>query len=78
MQENLIKEKKNGVTRFQALQAITDVHEYAHGVWTIVNHFQKENEFEELLRSELSEEGLQCIITAAREKSYPLSLERLQ
>lgn len=66
------------MTRFQVLQAITDVHEYVHGVWSMAHSMKDEQEFENVLRSELSEEGRQCMLKAARSKDYPLSLERLQ
>ncbi len=63
--------------RFDVLQAMTDVEKYAGEVWCMVHRCQNEKEFKELLMSDLSEAGRQCMLNAAQ-NGYPLSLERLQ
>lgn len=65
------------MTRFDVLQAMTDAEKYADGVWSMVHRCQNEKEFKELLMSELSEDGRQCMLNAAQ-NGYPLSLKRLQ
>lgn len=65
------------MTRFDVLQAMTDVEEYARGVWCMVQRQKSEADFKELLMSELPEDGRQCMLNAAQ-SGYPLSLERLQ
>ncbi len=66
------------VTRFDVLRAMTDAGKYAGGVWCMVHRCKSAEEFERLLKSELSEDGRQCMLNAAQNGDYPLSLERLQ
>lgn len=66
------------MTRFQVFQAFTDAEGFAYSIWPIVHTMKTREEFIELLNSELTEEELQLIVTAAREGRYPVSLERLQ
>ena len=65
------------MTRFDVLQAMTDVEKYARHVWYVMKNCHDEKDVERIMRSELPEEGRQCILNAAQ-KGYPLSLERLQ
>lgn len=49
------------MTRFDVLQAMTDVEKYAEMIFFILRNHQNEEEFERFLNSELPEEGRQCI-----------------
>ena len=66
---------KEDMTRFEALKAMTDVNEFAKGIWHIARLKKSPEDFAELLKSELSEEELQLFRSAAREGSYPLSFQ---
>lgn len=70
--------EQRAVTRFQAFQAFTDAEHFAYSIWSIVHTMKTREEFIELLNSEFTEEELQLIVTAARERRFPVSLERLQ
>lgn len=65
------------MTRFDVLQAMTDVEKYAEMIFFVLRGHQSKEEFERFLNSELSEDGRQCMLNAAR-NGYPLSLDRLQ
>ena len=66
------------MTRFEALKAMTDADKFAKGIWHMARLKESPEDLAELLKSELSEEELQLFKTAAREGSYPLSLDLLQ
>jgi len=57
---------------------MTEAEQFAYSIWPIVHTLKTREEFIALLNSELKEEELQLIVTAAHEGRYPVSLERLQ
>ena len=66
------------VTLFEVYKAITDPDEFAEAIWHMVRLRESSEEVAESLKSEVPEERLQLLRTAAREGIYPLSLEQLQ
>lgn len=60
------------MTKFQVLVSITDVKEFSLVIHTMANTFKTAEEIQKKLETELSEEELQMLKSAAQ-KGYPLS-----
>lgn len=71
------REVREGVTKFDAVKAISDVEKFAELVYDLVNHAGGKAQLAELLKKELSEKELQTL-TSIAQKGYPLSLEGMQ
>lgn len=66
------------MTRFDVFRAMTEAEQFAYSIWPIVHTLKTREEFIDLLNTELKEDELQLIVTAAHEGRYPVSFERLQ
>lgn len=70
--------KQNSISRLQVFQAFTNAEDFVYSLWPIVHTMKTREELIKVLNTELTEEELQRIVTAAHEGHYPISLERLQ
>ena len=66
------------MTKFEVLQRISGVKEFASLVFHLVKKSETEEELVQDLSTELTEEGLQTIMSVARSENYPLSLDGSQ
>lgn len=69
---------QNAISRLQVFQAFTNAEDFVYSLWPIVHTMKTREELIKVLSTELTEEELQRIATAAHEGHYPVSLERLQ
>lgn len=66
------------MTKFKALQSITEIPEFARVVFALVRKAESQEGLERELSMEISNEGLQTLRSIARSGNYPLSLEGMQ
>lgn len=66
------------MTKFEALQSITEIPEFARVTFALVKKAESQEGLERELSMEISNEGLQTLRSIARSGNYPLSLEGMQ
>lgn len=66
------------MTKFKVLRAISDVTKFSEILFEICKNAKSAEDLENDLITELSEEGLQTVMSVAQSGNYPLSLDGLQ
>lgn len=66
------------MTKFEVLQSITEIPEFARVAFALVKKAESQEGLERELSMEISNEGLQTLRSIARSGNYPLSLEGMQ